>query len=179
MQNVQKLIAELIAREGGYVNHAADKGGPTKYGITQATLSAYLGRKASLDEVKALDQELAAEIYLKNYYHAPRIDTLPDDLQPIMLDMQVIHRPRVGIKILQRVINLAGFGPVDIDGALGPQTRAAAARAADEMGPYLINAIVEERLQFFRLIVRQDKSQIVFLKGWEARAEGFREEVAA
>ena len=28
------LVEALIEREGGYVNHPADKGGPTRYGIT-------------------------------------------------------------------------------------------------------------------------------------------------
>ena len=33
---VAALIDRLLVREGGYVDHAADRGGPTKYGITQA-----------------------------------------------------------------------------------------------------------------------------------------------
>ncbi|RMF69946.1 MAG: hypothetical protein D6740_08910, partial [Alphaproteobacteria bacterium] len=39
-----RLLDRLIAREGGFVAHAADRGGPTKYGITLATLSAWRGR---------------------------------------------------------------------------------------------------------------------------------------
>ena len=31
---VGALIDELLEREGGYVNHPADKGGPTCFGIT-------------------------------------------------------------------------------------------------------------------------------------------------
>ena len=34
--DVDELIDELIEREGGYVNHPADRGGPTKFGITEA-----------------------------------------------------------------------------------------------------------------------------------------------
>ena len=34
--DVDELIDELIEREGGYVSHPADKGGPTCFGITEA-----------------------------------------------------------------------------------------------------------------------------------------------
>jgi lysozyme family protein len=35
------LIDALIDREGGYVNHPADRGGPTRYGITEAVARAH------------------------------------------------------------------------------------------------------------------------------------------
>lgn len=34
--NIEQYLEELIKREGGYVNNPADRGGATKYGITQA-----------------------------------------------------------------------------------------------------------------------------------------------
>ena len=34
--SVDGMIDALIDREGGYVNHPADKGGPTCFGITEA-----------------------------------------------------------------------------------------------------------------------------------------------
>ncbi len=34
--NIEQYLDELIKREGGYVNNPADRGGATKYGITQA-----------------------------------------------------------------------------------------------------------------------------------------------
>ena len=30
MKSIEQLLAELIAREGGYVDHPADRGGPTR-----------------------------------------------------------------------------------------------------------------------------------------------------
>ena len=38
------LIDTIVANEGGYVDNAGDAGGPTRYGITIATLSAFRGR---------------------------------------------------------------------------------------------------------------------------------------
>jgi len=34
---ITPLIDRIIEVEGGYVNNPNDKGGPTKYGITEAT----------------------------------------------------------------------------------------------------------------------------------------------
>ncbi len=34
--NIEEYLDELIKREGGYVNNQVDKGGVTKYGITEA-----------------------------------------------------------------------------------------------------------------------------------------------
>lgn len=172
-RSVDELLDEVIAREGGFVHHPADRGGPTKYGITQATLSAWFGRPATVDEVRQLDEETAREIYVARYLVGPRIDTLPPEIVPQMLDMSVNHGPRRAVRMLQEVLNLAGWR-VDVDGVIGPQTRNAAFEAQDEMGPLLTNAIADQRANFYRRLVAADPSQRVFLRGWLSRAETFK-----
>ena len=39
--NVDELIEEVIAREGGYVNHPADPGGATRWGVTERLARAH------------------------------------------------------------------------------------------------------------------------------------------
>lgn len=168
------LLAGLLRREGGFVDHPDDRGGPTKYGITRATLSSWLRRPASVDEVRNLDEATAREIYVSRYLSGPRIDTLPGPIVPLVFDCAVNHGPRTAVRFVQKVVNEAGFGPCDVDGVLGPDTRARAERAQEAMGGFLVNAIVEERLAFYEAIVARDPSQGVFLKGWRARAEEFR-----
>lgn len=165
-RTVGELIDDVLRREGSYVHHPADRGGPTKYGITQRTLSVWLGREAPADEVRTLDAATAREIYERDYYRAPRIDSLPEAIRSQVFDCAVNHGPRQAIRFVQRVVNLAGFGPVDVDGVLGPQTRAAAERAQVEMGPLFNNAIMHERRNFYRTIVARDPKQGVFLAGW-------------
>lgn len=57
------LIEDVIDREGGYVDHPADRGGATRYGITQAVARAegYTGA------MRDLPRALAARIYRRHY----------------------------------------------------------------------------------------------------------------
>jgi lysozyme family protein len=63
-------IDALIDREGDYVNNSADRGGPTRYGITQATARAH-GYKG---DMAALPQAMAAQIYRADYWTAVHFD---------------------------------------------------------------------------------------------------------
>jgi lysozyme family protein len=171
-------IGIILEHEGGYVNHKNDKGGPTNFGVTQATYGKWLGREASIEDVKSMTVETAREIYETRYLTGPRIHTLPSPYpQVLILDMAVNHGPRNAVRMMQRTVNLAGFGPISVDGIMGPGTRGATERAQEAMGNYFQNAIVEERIKFYHRIVERNPSQSVFMKGWLRRANSFMLEV--
>lgn len=175
---MDEIISDILRKEGGYVNHPEDKGGPTNFGITQKTLSDYLGKPVSVEDVKNLTKKVAKEIYLSNYFYSPRIDQLPEQCHHLVLDMSVNHGSKNAIKIVQRVITLADVvDDITVDGVAGPQTFEAAKLTHEAMGNYFINAIVDERVNFYNAIVEHNPSQSVFLKGWINRAESFREAV--
>ena len=179
MPTVDEMIDAILQREGGYVDHPADRGGPTNFGITQKTLSRYYGWAVTAQEVKDLEVEVAREIYVQDYYTGPRIDSLPPEIQPFLFDCAVNHGPRRAIKFLQSVCNQAGYQPpLDMDGAVGPNTRKGAEWALREMGDILLKALIEERRNFYLVIVDQRPSQQVFLNGWLNRIREFEEEVA-
>ena len=172
------MIDDILRREGGFVNHPADRGGATKYGITQKTLSDYIGRDALRSEVEGLSEEVARDIYERNYYVGIRIDRLPEMIQPFIFDCAVNHGPRRAIKFVQSVCNQAGYTPpLSVDGAMGPNTRKGAEWAAMEMGDVFLEALLEERRNFYRLIVERRPSQKVFLAGWMNRVDDFEKEV--
>lgn len=171
---IDKMIKKILAHEGGFVDDIDDRGGATNFGITQITYSQWLGRPASVNDVRAMDIETAKEIYLTNYYYAPRINSLPKPIQPQAFDCAINHGPFRAIKFLQNVCNLAGFGTVIVDGVCGPKTRNAIKTAYREMEIFFINAVVDERIHFYRQIVENDASQKKFLDGWLNRAEKFR-----
>ncbi|MEM7047234.1 MAG: glycosyl hydrolase 108 family protein [Pseudomonadota bacterium] len=172
------MIDDVISREGGFVNHPDDRGGATNYGITQATLSAWLGRRARLAEVQNLDIDTARAIYARRYLSAPRIDTLTQRIVPFVFDTAVLHGPRSAIRLLQRVLNRAGFGKVCVDGVIGPQTRKACEAADRVMGPYLLDALCEQRRAIYHRIVARNPSQKVFLRGWLNRLKHFKDETS-
>ena len=68
MSVVDDLIPNVIVREGGYVNHPNDRGGPTNWGITQNTLTRWSGSNATIDDVKNLSKDVAAKIYKAFYF---------------------------------------------------------------------------------------------------------------
>ena len=173
-QRIDEMVETILHHEGGFVNDPADPGGATNFGVTIHTYSKWLGRKATVDEVRNMKLETAVEIYKQRYYYAPRINGLHEDVQPLVFDMAINHGPRNAVRMLQRTVNLAGFGPISVDGVIGPGTRGAVDRTADAMGNYFVNAIVDERLKFYNRIVERRPSSRKFLRGWTRRAESFR-----
>ncbi len=176
-QRIDEMVETILHHEGGFVNDPADPGGATNFGVTIHTYSKWLGRQATVEEVRNMDIETAIEIYKSRYYYAPRINSLEEIVQPLVFDMAINHGPRNANRMLQRTINLAGFGTISVDGVIGPGTRRALKNATDAMGPYFVNALVEERLKFYNRIVERRPSSRKFLRGWTRRANSFRMEV--
>jgi lysozyme family protein len=68
--NVEQQIEALIEREGGYVNHPADRGGPTNFGITEQVARAF----GYTGEMRHMSRDLARMIYRQRYWKQPRFD---------------------------------------------------------------------------------------------------------
>lgn len=163
------LIDDIIRREGGYIDHPADRGGPTNYGITGATLSAWRGRPVGAAEIRALTRGEAAAIYAERYIAAPGLDRVAGArLRRAAVDAAVLHGPRRAVCWLQEI---AG---VPVDGVLGPKT----ARALNHVSePQAVAAMTAKRCRFIAAIVASDATQLPFLRGWIARATMFLEEL--
>ena len=136
--NRDACIAFTMAREGGYVDDPDDPGGATNLGITLATLASWRGRPVSKAEVRALGCAEAQAIYAARYWCG---DDLPPGLDLVAFDAGVMSGPSRGIRFLQTALG------VTADGRLGPETRAAAARAD---GPTTIARACAARLAWLR-----------------------------
>lgn len=159
------LLAAILAREGGFVDSSADRGGSTNFGITASTLGAWrhLNRQATAAEVKALQPDEARAIYRAQYLQP--FDLVPfDQLKAQLCDAGVMSGVMATIKLLQTVLG------VPVDGVLGDRTRAAIA-----VLPWrLVNdAFAARRMGLLVDIVNRDATQREFLLGWCRRAASF------
>ena len=171
---VDQIIDEIIRNEGAkFTNDPQDRGGPTKFGITQKTLSVYLHHSATVEDVQNLTEAQARIIYKSMYYYGPNMNSLPEALQPVVTDFGVNAGPGAAIEALQTVLDMAGL-EIKIDGMLGPATANVAKEAYEKMGALLVNAYVDYRVWFYTRLAANRPESGKFLKGWLLRANRFR-----
>jgi lysozyme family protein len=149
-------VAEVLRHEGGFVHHPRDPGGATNRGITLATLSDWRGRTVTVAEVQALTEKEAREIYRARYWNAVQGDALPAGVDLAVFDFAVNSGPGRAARSLQWQL------AVPADGAIGPQTLAAA-RKVD--AARLASGLCRARLAWLRGLPTWD----AFGKGWTSR----------
>lgn len=168
--NFARALKAVLAHEGGYVDHPKDPGGATNLGVTIGTLSAWLGRKASKGEVKALTVEAVKPIYRANYWDAIRGDDLPSGVDYAVFDFAVNSGPARAAIYLQ---NIVGTAP---DGKIGPITVKAVAAYVSRFGAaQLVNELCSQRLAFLQRL----STWPTFGKGWGRRVAEVRVEAMA
>ncbi len=110
--SITELIAEVIEREGDYTNQAADRGGATRWGITEAVARAHGYRGA----MRSFPKDEAAQIYERIYWQRPgfdRIAPLAPDVAAELFDTGVNMGPSVAVAFLQRALNALNRGATD------------------------------------------------------------------
>jgi len=164
------MLGQLLRFEGGFVNDAADSQGATNYGITRVTLSAWLGREASIDDVKEMTENTARSIYTKMYLVDPGYDKIAsEDLRAILLDCAVQFGADDATPWLQ---NALGVPP---DGRIGPQTLLALTHA-DPRSVAL--RIMAQRIRKRGRRITDKPSQARFAAGWFSRDAALLEGLA-
>lgn len=122
-------LDHVLEMEGGFTDDAHDPGGPTNLGITLAVFAAWknidLGastRARLLRALKAIDRETVTAIYRARYWDSAHCPELPEPLAFMHFDAAVNHGVVTAIRCLQEAVG------TDVDGEIGPATRAAVAR---------------------------------------------------
>jgi len=183
MKSVQELAAEIVTREGGFVNDPDDPGGATKYGVTLNTLRRLgidITRDASIDvaDVRALTTVQATDIYVEHYFRRTGVGALPEVLQASVFDMYV-NAGSNAVKVLQRLLTSMGF-PCDANGQIGPQTIRAAQLAAEAAPSHIADAYGIARRNYYYALADARPASRKYARrrdggkgGWITRAEAF------
>ena len=170
----EKLVAEVISREGGYVNHPSDRGGPTNFGITEQTARAngYMGR------MQDLPRGTAESIYTRRYWTQPRLNdvaVLSPKIAAEMFDTGVNSGQSRAARFLQRALNLLNrqgrtYGDIAVDGNTGDLTihtlGTYLAKAGKDGEATLLKALECQQGEFYMKLAESSSSQEDFLNGW-------------
>lgn len=183
MRSVEDLAREIVAREGGFVDDPDDPGGATKFGVTLHTLKR-LGVDLNGDgavnvaDIHAVSKADAVSLFLRHYFHAPKLGLLPDTLQPSVFDMYV-NAGSNAVRILQRLLNEMAFDLV-VDGIVGPLTAAVAHQGQTRAPDHLVDAYGIARRNYYYAIADGRPASRKFARrrdggkgGWIRRAEEF------
>lgn len=102
----------LLRHEGGFVDHPADPGGATRFGVTQ-TVARSEGYRGDMREYPLSD---AKRVYRKRYWAALRLDEVPPGIRFDLFDAAVNSGPVQAVRWAQRILHIPD------DGKVGPVT---------------------------------------------------------
>jgi len=178
--DIDSLIDEVIGREGGYSHHPADRGGPTRWGITEAVARAngYGG------DMRALPRERAVAIYRKIYWHGPRFDRVAEHAPKLaaeLFDTGVNMGPPVAANFLRRALNALNRGASDfpdvattgaVDDALIAALAGLLARRGSAGEIVLLKAVEALQGERYLALAERRPANEAFLYGWLANRLG-------
>jgi lysozyme family protein len=144
----ERAFEHVIAVEGGLVEHPADPGGITKYGISRRS---YPG-----EDIRNLTLSRAKEIYRRDFWDKIRGDELQPGIAICLFDFAVNSGISQAVRTLQKTVGTVA------DGDFGPATRAAV-RAREPRS--LVIDLQAERLLYLTRLTTFD----TFGRGWTRR----------
>lgn len=171
---IDAYIESLLAREGGYVDHPSDRGGPTNWGITERVARAhgYHGR------MQDLPRSVARSIYQEQYWEQPRFNLVNEWSAVVaeeLLDTGVNMGPAVAARFLQRALNVLNregryYPDLVVDGNIGRMTIAALRAYISARGKdghlVLLRALNAQQAMRYIELAEARPSQEAFVHGW-------------
>lgn len=126
MTPFDRALQHTLGIEGGFVDDAADSGGATRWGITEAVAREFGYR----GEMAALPLEFAKDVYRQKYWNLLQLDlvaALNDQIATELFDTAVNTGVKFAGESLQRALNVFNreqndFPDIEVDGFIGPAT---------------------------------------------------------
>lgn len=133
-------------------DHPSDKGGKTKWGVTEAVAR----ENGFTGDMSDLTMGMAMGIAQAQYWDAVQADKLPEEIRYLVFDTAFNSGSRQAIRFLQRACKIKD------DGVIGPQTLAAIQKNDPN--------VLKMRISANRLAFLADLSNFsVFGRGWTRR----------
>jgi len=178
--DIDQLIDAVIGREGGFSDHPADRGGATRWGITEAVARAHGYR----GDMRAFPRDEAVAIYRRIYWLRPGFDRLADiapDVAAELFDTGVNMGPAVAVSFLQRALNALNRGASEypdivpgprIDDATLAALTAFIARRKPHGETVLMKALEALQGERYLDLAERRPANEAFLYGWLANRLG-------
>ena len=178
--NIDKLIDEVIAIEGDYSNHPADRGGPTRWGVTEnvARNHGYLG------DMRKFPHSTAVRIYKDVYWEKPAFNRVAEYAPKVaseLFDTGINMGPGIATGFLQRTLNAlnrnaSDFPDIAVDRQIGKQTLGAVSQFIALRGKtgetVLLKALEALQGELYIHLAESRPANEVFLYGWLANRLG-------
>ena len=175
-----QIIAGVVGREGGFVDNPDDKGGPTRWGITEKVARAH----GYTGNMRDLPRETAVAIYEADYWTGPRFDqvhAVSPAIAEELCDTGINMGPSVQAKMLQRWLNAFNqkgtlYPDLLDDGQIGQRTLVAlksylAVRGKDGEA-VLLKALNSSQGAYYLELAEKREANETFLYGWLANRVG-------
>lgn len=169
-----KIIEEIIAKEGGYVDNQDDSGGKTNWGITSKVARA-AGHKGPMRD---MPRSVAEQIYIDKYWNALRLDDV-EKLSPLitaeLADTGVNMGTARAAEFLQRALNVFNqktkiYDDLNVDGDIGSVTLSALKSYLDNRRRngenVLFKALNCMQGAFYIELAEQREKDETFIFGW-------------
>ena len=164
MERFERIFDYLLRVEGGYSDDENDKGGKTKYGITEEEARKY-GYKGDMQD---LTKDFAKNIYLKKYYLGNKLDKVVNDKVALSICDWAVNSGRNGTKNAQIAINQLTNANLDVDGIIGNKTL----EALNSVDPEKFLEVYHNLQRiYYKGKVEADRTQEGFLTGWLNRVQ--------
>jgi len=153
----KRAMEFLISSEGGNNADPTDRGGLTKYGISQK-------QYPDLD-IRALTRFQVDAIYENDYWNKLRCSDMVEPLAIVVFDSGVNCGRSSAAKWLQQACNRLGSNLV-VDGIVGPVTFVAVNQYNHRA---LLEAVVAQRLRRYAYLLKKHPEQVKYIRGWILR----------
>ena len=182
MATFEKAIPIILKHEGGLVDHKADPGGITNFGISLRFLKDFpedgdinADGVVNAEDIRNMTVRDAMKIYHKHWWVKYRYDLINDQtIATKIFDLSVNMGAKRDHMLLQQALNKAFGMKLTVDGIIGPATRAVINAIEDDKEQVLLTAYCDEAWGFYQRLIANKPELGVFRNGWRNRAYGLK-----